>query len=118
LEDYGVEVLMAHTVAQAEDLIAETSPDMFIVDVMMPDVDGLRFVRRLRKESSYEKTPILVASAKTMNGDREAAFDAGASEFLTKPFTSKQLRDMLRIYLPLPTTSELRGPWTQNLSNP
>lgn len=111
LEDYGVDVLMAHSVSQAIDLIRDTRPDMFIVDIMMPDVDGLQFARRMRSDPIHGKEPILIASAKAMPGDREAALDAGASEFLTKPFTSKQLRDILRTYLPLPATAELRAPW-------
>lgn len=111
LEDYGVDVLMAHTVAQAVEVMADQRPDMFIVDIMMPDVDGLQFARRMRNDPVHGGEPILIASAKAMPGDREAALEAGASEFLTKPFTSKQLRDILRAYLPLPATAELRPPW-------
>jgi CheY-like chemotaxis protein len=110
LEDYGVDVLMAHTVAQAVEVMQDQRPDMFIVDIMMPDVDGLQFARRMRSDPIHGDEPILIASAKAMPGDREAALEAGASEFLTKPFASKQLRDILRTYLPLPATAELRPP--------
>lgn len=114
LEDYGVEVVMAHNVSQALELIGGLRPDMFIIDIMMPDIDGLQFARRLREESAFADEPILIASAKAMAGDREAALAAGATEFLTKPFTAKQLRDILRRYFPLPTTAELRAPWRRN----
>jgi CheY-like chemotaxis protein len=118
LEDYGVEVVMAHSVAQAIELIDSVRPDMFIVDIMMPDIDGLQFARRLRSNSAYADEPILIASAKAMAGDREAALAAGATDYLTKPFTAKQLRDILRIYFPLPTTAELRAPWRRNGHKP
>lgn len=118
LEDYGVQVIMAHSVDQAFGLIDTVKPDMFIVDIMMPGVDGLQFARRLRADPAHGDEPILIASAKAMPGDREAALDAGATEFLTKPFTAKQLRDILRVYFPLPTTAELRGPFSSNGHKP
>ncbi len=114
LEAYGVEVVMAHSVAQAFELIDSVKPDMFVVDIMMPDVDGLQFARRLREDPAHGDEPILIASAKAMPGDREDALQAGATEFLTKPFTAKQLRDILRIYFPLPTTAELHAPFSRN----
>lgn len=117
LEDYGVEVVMAHSVAQAFDLIDSVKPDMFIVDIMMPGVDGLQFARRLRSDPSHSHEPILIASAKAMDGDREAALQAGATEYLPKPFTAKQLRDVLRCYFSLPTTGELRTTWRHNGHN-
>lgn len=118
LQDYGVEVVMAHNVAQATALIESVRPDMFIIDIMMPDIDGLQLARRLRSDPRHGDEPILIASAKAMPGDRESALDAGASAFLTKPFTAKQLRDVLRKYLPMPTTGELRGPWSNGRPKP
>jgi CheY-like chemotaxis protein len=118
LEAYGVDVLTAHNANQALNALEDVKPDMFIVDMMMPDIDGLQFVQRLRDDPVLGAEPILIASAKAMPADRQAALEAGASHFLSKPFTAKQLRDILRTYLPLPTTGELRTPWRGNGPKP
>jgi CheY-like chemotaxis protein len=108
LEDYGLDVHAAHDIVQAEAMLTELSPDMLIVDIMMPDIDGLHFVRSYRDRPGNQQRPILIASAKAMPEDRQAAIDAGADEFLAKPFSSRDLREIIRHYLPLPATAQLR----------
>ena len=74
-------------------------PDLILLDVMMPEVDGLSLLRWLREHSEQGSVPIHVVSAKAQPDDRKAAIDAGADGFLAKPFSVEELRDVISQYL-------------------
>ena len=102
LENNGVEVLLAHNAMDALNLFQQVTPDLILLDVMMPEVDGLSLLRWLREHSDNENLPIHVVSAKTQADDRKAAIAAGANGFLGKPFTIEEMRDVIAKYLPMP----------------
>jgi CheY-like chemotaxis protein len=103
LEVFGYSVVEAGSATFALSLLEEIKPDLILTDVMMPDMDGLTLIRRMRSEPSWSDIPVLVISAKTTPDDRMAAEMAGASGFLAKPFSAADLKAALRsLTLPVP----------------
>lgn len=95
LDDYRVTT--ANNGAQALEAISARRPDVMILDVMMPYVGGLDVCRTLRERK--DRLPILVLTARDEVGDRVAGLDAGADDYLTKPFALDELRARLRALL-------------------
>jgi two-component system response regulator MprA len=95
LDDY--EVSTASNGAKALDALSKQRPDVMVLDVMMPYVGGLDVCRTLRDRN--DRLPILVLTARDEIGDRVAGLDAGADDYLTKPFALEELRARLRALL-------------------
>jgi two-component system, OmpR family, response regulator MprA len=93
----GYEVTTAADGAEALDAIRRDPPDAVILDVMMPHVDGLTVCRRLRAHG--DATPILMLTARHEVSDRVAGLDAGADDYLVKPFALEELLARLRALL-------------------
>ena len=97
LEFNGYEVALAGDGAEALASIARTPPDVVVLDVMMPRLDGIETTKALR--SSGNDLPILVLTARDSVGDRVEGLDAGADDYLTKPFSLDELLARLRALL-------------------
>jgi two-component system, OmpR family, response regulator MprA len=97
LELDGYAVSTASNGAQALEAVASARPDVMVLDVMMPYVGGLDVCRTLRERR--DRLPILVLTARDEVGDRVAGLDAGADDYLTKPFALDELRARLRALL-------------------
>ena len=93
----GYDVALAADGNEALDAAAERTPDALILDVMMPGYDGLDVTRRLRREGN--RTPILLLTARDAVGDRVEGLDAGADDYLPKPFALEELLARLRALL-------------------
>ena len=93
----GYEVSVAEDGLAALDQIARHEPDAVILDVMMPRLDGLETCRRLRADGRL--LPVLMLTARDTVGDRVAGLDAGADDYLTKPFALQELLARLRALL-------------------
>src|SRR2546423_14117427 len=93
----GYDVATATNGAQALDAVSRERPDLMVLDVMMPYVGGLDVCRTLRDRK--DRLPILVLTARDEVGDRVAGLDAGADDYLTKPFALEELRARLRALL-------------------
>src|SRR5947208_390123 len=93
----GYRVATAGNGAQALDSLGKQRPDLMVLDVMMPYVGGLDVCRTLRERR--DRLPILVLTARDELGDRVAGLDAGADDYLTKPFALEELRARLRALL-------------------
>ena len=91
----GYCVQKAFSAGQALTILESLDPTLIIIDIMMPDIDGLTLVRRLRALPRFANLPIIMSSAKFLAEDREAALEAGANLFLTKPFSAQELRDSI-----------------------
>lgn len=103
LEVFGFSVVEAGSATFALTLLEEIKPDLVLTDIMMPDMDGLTLIRKLKAEPAWSEIPALVISAKTTADDRMAAELAGASGFLAKPFSAADLKAALRrLTLPVP----------------
>jgi two-component system response regulator MprA len=97
LELDGYRVRTASNGMKALESVAQQRPDVMVLDVMMPYVGGLDVCRTLR--SKKDRLPILVLTARDEVGDRVAGLDAGADDYLTKPFALEELRARLRALL-------------------
>mgnify|MGYP002719197355 FL=1 len=97
LQFNGYDVLLASDGMEALDVIAEEQPDLTILDVMMPKLDGLGVCRELRS-SGYDR-PILMLTARDGVSDRVAGLDAGADDYLPKPFALEELLARVRSLL-------------------
>ncbi len=95
LEGYDVE--LAADGGEALNRLAEGSPDAVVLDVLMPNVDGLEVVRRMRY--ARDQTPVLMLTARDAVSDRVAGLDAGADDYLVKPFALAELNARLRALL-------------------
>jgi two-component system, OmpR family, response regulator MprA len=93
----GYETELAADGAQALDALAERAPDALVLDLLMPHVDGLEVCRRLR--AAGDRTPVLVLTARDAVPDRVRGLDAGADDYLVKPFALEELLARLRALL-------------------
>lgn len=92
---------VAH-VANGSDALAAIvhhSPDLVILDLMLPGKSGLQILTEMRAQTAMATLPVLMLSAKGQERDREAALAAGVSAFMTKPFDNREMRDAVRVLL-------------------
>ena len=85
LEKEGYSVLTAMNGLEGLKKAKEENPDLLVLDVMLPGIDGFEICHRLRAESQTAKLPILMLSAKGQAADRSTGLEVGANEYLTKP---------------------------------
>ena len=97
LERYGLEVHISNGAFEAVQMMGWITPDLILLDIMMPSVDGITLLRHLRRDKNRPKIPILVVSAYPET--REEALAAGADGYLAKPFTAQELRSTIGQYL-------------------
>ncbi len=101
LERGGFEVLKASDAYAALDILSTTSPEMIILDVMMPGMDGIELCRNIRASDSTKSTPVLILSARGDGETVQQGLDAGADSYLSKPILHHDLitkvRELLRL---------------------
>ena len=103
LEADGLKVAVATDGQQALDLWAELSPDLLVLDVMMPHLTGLEVLARVRAGNGpAASVPVLVLSARVSESDIVAGFELGVSDYVTKPFMVGELRARVRALLGRP----------------
>lgn len=96
LEANDYQVLTATSCQQGIMMVSSHVPDMIILDLGLPDMDGLELIRHVRRSSAV---PILVLSARTLEADKVAALDLGANDYVTKPFGTAELLARVRAAL-------------------
>lgn len=99
LRSFGYLVHQANNVDNAIAILNEEIPDLILTDIMMPGIDGLSFVRKIRSDSQLSSIPIIVVSAKLQPADIEATELAGADAYLVKPFSALELREAVQALL-------------------
>ncbi|MRX49963.1 HAMP domain-containing protein [Paracoccus sp. S-4012] len=100
LEDHGIEVVSAESGKAGLELL-DTEPDIaaVLVDIMMPEMDGYEVMRRIRADARFRDLPVIAVTAKAMTEDRERCFNAGASDYLSKPVEKEELIAVLRTWM-------------------
>ncbi len=96
LEQDGFEVFEANNGAQAMDRLRAVIPDLVLLDVMMPDLDGFTVLRMIREVGS---TPVIMLTAKGEEADKVKGLELGADDYVTKPFSPKELTSRIRAVL-------------------
>jgi two-component system KDP operon response regulator KdpE len=96
LRSRGYEVEVVSTGKDAVDAVVDRSPDLIVLDLGLPDLEGTEVCRRIRKDS---KAPIVILSARGGEADKVAALDIGADDYVTKPFGSEELLARIRVAL-------------------
>lgn len=96
LGSHGFRVVEAATVREAEALVTSAPPAAILLDLGLPDGDGMDLIRSLR---AWSATPVIVLSARDRENDKVVALDAGADDYLTKPFGTDELLARLRVAL-------------------
>jgi pilus assembly protein CpaE len=99
LEEKGYEISVASSGAQALELVEQDLPDLIILDVMMPEMDGYEVARQLRANPETAPIPILMFTAKGGVDDKVTGFEAGADDFLTKPAHPAELASRVKVLL-------------------
>ena len=101
LEQRGAMIETARNGREAlEKLQAVPDIDLVLMDVMMPEMDGLEATRRLRQDRRFAKLPVIAVTAKAMKDDQEQCLAAGASDYLAKPIDLDRLFSLLRVWMP------------------
>jgi DNA-binding response OmpR family regulator len=95
----GFAVLLAHDGAEGIEVARAKRPDVIISDIMMPRVSGIELVETLRAEAATASIPVILLSAKAQTGDLKAGMDAGADDYVTKPFEPLDLVDRVNALL-------------------
>ena len=91
LSRVGFETRAVADAARADREIERSPPDLILLDWMLPGVSGLEFARRLRRSDSTRNIPVIMLTAKGEEGDRLSGFEAGADDYVVKPFSVKEL---------------------------
>ncbi len=100
LEQHGLTVRYAENGLEGIDMLERADRiDLVLMDIMMPEMDGYTTMRAVRRMERFAELPIIALTAKAMQGDREKAIEAGASEYVTKPVVTGQLLDLIRLWL-------------------
>lgn len=99
LERHGYHVHSAANVSEARQLMASQKMDLAIIDWMLPGGSGLEFVRSIRKDELYTQLPVIMLTARTEEHDITAGLDAGADDYVTKPFSPRELQSRIKALL-------------------
>ncbi|MFO8080653.1 MAG: response regulator [Armatimonadota bacterium] len=87
----GYEVETAYDGVEALEKVKETDPDMIVLDVMMPRMDGFEVLKRLQADSDTQDIPVIMLTAKAQDADIFRGWSSGVSSYLTKPFNPREL---------------------------
>jgi two-component system, OmpR family, alkaline phosphatase synthesis response regulator PhoP len=100
LERAGYQMISACTGREALDIASRQPPQLIVMDIMMPDIDGLEALRELKKGDSTKAIPVIVITANGNHVARKESENSGAAVFLTKPFSPVQLLTEVRRLVP------------------
>ena len=113
LREAGWDIRTADTVGSAWDSITHGKPDLVLLDWMLPDQSGLRLLARLRADRDFQDIPVIMLTAKSMEEDKLAGLNTGAADYVTKPFSPRELlarsRALLRRKSPHLSEAPLRA---------
>ena len=112
LEMAGYECLEADSAQSAHPIIVDSLPDMILLDWMMPGISGIEFARRLRKDEMTSDIPIIMLTAKTDEDNKIQGLETGIDDYITKPFSPRELVARLKTVLRRTTPKGIEEPIT------
>ena len=110
LETAKFNVLEASDSQEGRAIIIDSQPDVVLLDWMMPGTTGLELLRRLRRDPLTEKIPVILLTAKTSEDSKITGLDSGADDFISKPFSPKELVSRIRAVIRRATVTEPSEP--------
>lgn len=99
LKSGGYDMIGAEDGFTGLDMAKEYQPELILVDINLPDIDGTEVTERLKADSDFAGTPIIALTANAMYGDRERFIDAGCDDYLSKPVSRRELIEMIESHL-------------------
>ncbi|MCA9969704.1 MAG: response regulator [Anaerolineales bacterium] len=99
VEAEGHELIKAEDGPRALNILAETVPDIILLDINLPGIDGLELARRFKADPRLAPVPLIATTAQVLVGDRERCLEAGCDDYLPKPLDIRKLRQVMRDYL-------------------
>ncbi len=100
LDAVGYDVEVVEDGEEALNSVKRAHPDLILLDLLMPKVDGFEVLKVLKGNEETSKIPIVVLTAKAEETDRQRAMELGADNYMTKPFKPQELWDVIKGYLP------------------
>lgn len=97
----GYEMLGATSGQSGVDTAAKEHPDLILLDMNLPDIDGMETVKRLKTAPSCSRIPVVALTARVMDGDRERIIEGGCDDYIPKPVMKQELLNTLARYLPV-----------------
>lgn len=95
----GYEPLKASSGVEALKTLKQETPDMALLDVILPDMDGFKICQHIRSDANLAKMPVFMVSAKKTTEDVERGQKVGADEYVTKPFKSAEMAQLIKAYI-------------------
>jgi two-component system cell cycle response regulator DivK len=113
IEDNSVNMLLVSRIVEAEgheliqaidgpaalDILSGTTPDIILLDINLPGIDGLELARRFKADKKLATVPLIATTAQVLVGDRERCLEAGCDAYLPKPLDIRKLREVMRSFL-------------------
>lgn len=96
LEANGYEILIAHDGQDGLDMARKERPDLIILDLMLPKIDGYKVCRMLKFDEKYKHIPIIMFTARAQELDKKVGYDVGADAYITKPFDAQALLQKIK----------------------
>ena len=109
LSKAGYVVHKAHDGQQASDMISTLRPDLVILDWMMPHLSGIDLCKELRKSAEFKDLPVIMLSARGEEGDKTFGLDSGADDYITKPFSPRELIARIKAILRRTSSADTAG---------
>ncbi len=106
LKKHGMNPAAANNGLRALEFVKRKKPDLILLDIMMPEIDGFEVCKRLKQDTEFSDIPIIFLSAKTEKDDVIAGLELGAVDYVTKPFNEKELMTRINTHLELKATKD------------
>ena len=100
LTNAGYEVIEAENGSEALRSVAERRPDLILMDIQLPVIDGYETTRRLKADPALRDIPVIVITSYALSGDEDKARAAGCDDYVTEPYSPRQVLAKIRTYLP------------------
>lgn len=99
LEQSNIRVLTAVNANEAQALVSQSSPDLILLDWMLPDMSGAEWLRRLKRDEHFAPIPVIMLTARGEEEDKVRALDMGVEDYITKPFSPRELVARIKVAL-------------------